>query len=251
MGNRIYKNLIQKKKNGIKSFAILIDPDHSFSPHKVKRIIKKAVKFNADLFFVGGSYFLQNHIEECIKLINQNCKIPVILFPGNISHVNFNADAILFLSLISGRNPDYLIGQHVIAAPELKNRGVEVISTGYILVDGGRPSTVSYITFSNPIPQDQPGLIAATALAGEMLGMKLIYLEAGSGAEKPVSGEIIRHVSEIVTSPLLVGGGINTVATAQKAIKAGADLIVVGNKIDESPDFISEISNVIRKANNR
>jgi len=249
MRSRIYDNLVENKKRNKKSFAVLIDPDHSFHLTKLKEIIENALQFNASWFFVGGSFFLQNNIGECIKSIKQSCPIPVILFPGNISHVDYNADAILFLSLISGRNPDYLIGQHVIAAPAIKASGMEVIPTGYILVDGGRATTVSYITFSTPIPMDQPGLVAATALAGEYLGLKLAYLEAGSGALNPVSPEIIRQVSSIVNIPVVVGGGINTPQKAAAALENGADVIVVGNKIDKSPSFIREIAETVKKIN--
>jgi putative glycerol-1-phosphate prenyltransferase len=249
MERQIFKRFTEKKLNGQKSFAILIDPDYSFDSDKLKMIISQAIRYKADFFFVGGSYFLENNIEESICMIRELCSIPIILFPGNVSHISYKADAILFLSLISGRNPEYLIGQHVIAAPGLNGSGMEIIPTGYILIDGGRPSTVSYITFSNPIPQDQPGLIMATAMAGEMLGMKIIYLEAGSGAITPVSSDIIRKVIEKVNLPLIVGGGINTIEKAQNALHAGADVIVVGNKIDEIPDFIGEISEVTRLAN--
>jgi putative glycerol-1-phosphate prenyltransferase len=153
--------------------------------------------------------------------------------------------------LISGRNPEYLIGQHVIAAPALRASGIEVIPTAYILIDGGRPSTVSYITFSNPIPQDQPDLITATAMAGQLLGMKLIYLEAGSGALIPVSDGIISKVADLSELPLIVGGGINTPEKASNAFQAGADMIVVGNRIEENPDFIGEIASVAGMANAR
>jgi phosphoglycerol geranylgeranyltransferase len=250
MERRIYKIFIDRKAKGEKSFAILIDPDHSFNPDRIKQIISRAIKHNATLFFVGGSYFLDNKIRECIRLIKKECDIPVILFPGNVSHIDFNADALLFLSLLSGRNPEYLIGQHVIAAPGLKASGMEIIPTGYILIDGGRPSTVSYITFSNPIPQDQHGLILATAMAGELLGMKLTYLEAGSGAINPVSSQIIKKVSSEINLPLIVGGGINTPDKARNALASGADLIVVGNKIEEMPDFIEEIAEVAKLAGN-
>ena len=242
MTTRIYDSLAERKKSGRKSFAVLIDPDHTFDPGKLSRIITNAVQYRADFFFVGGSYFLENNIRECIEIIKKNCSIPVILFPGNVSHIDYNADAILFLSLISGRNPDYLIGQHVIAAPGLKKRGTEVIPTGYILIDGGRTSTVSYISFSNPIPQDQPGLAAATALAGEMPGLRLAYLEAGSGAIHPVSEKVIGQVSAMISIPLIVGGGINTPEKASAAYRGGADMIVVGNKIDMFPEFIGEIA---------
>jgi phosphoglycerol geranylgeranyltransferase len=250
MEKRIYNTFIDRKTKGEKSFAVLIDPDHPFNPEKIKLVVSKSIKHKATFFLVGGSYFLNNNINECISLIKEECDIPVILFPGNVSHIDLNADALLFLSLLSGRNPEYLIGQHVIAAPRLKASGMEIIPTGYILIDGGRPSTVSYITFSNPVPQDQPGLILATALAGELLGMKLIYLEAGSGAIKPVSPHIINKISDSIDLPLIVGGGINTAEKAKIAFVAGADLIVVGNKIEEMPDFIEEIAGVARSAGN-
>jgi putative glycerol-1-phosphate prenyltransferase len=248
MKKSIYNDLVNKKSRGKRSFAILLDPDHSFSKGQLQKIIDRAVRSHADYFFVGGSYFIENHLEECISTIKATCEIPVILFPGNASHLNFQADALLFLSLISGRNPEYLIGQHVIAAPAVKASGIEVIPTGYILLDGGRPSTVSYITFTNPIPQDQIGLILATAAAGDLLGLKLIYLEAGSGALTPVSGQVIQKIAGATDKPVIVGGGINTIEKARTAIHAGADLIVVGNKIDEMPDFIGELEKVRNEA---
>jgi phosphoglycerol geranylgeranyltransferase len=249
MTTTIYDNLADKKKKGLKSFAVLIDPDHTFNSGKLGQIITIAESCQADFFFVGGSYFLENNIQECIRNIKNTCKIPVILFPGNVSHINYDADAVLFLSLISGRNPDYLIGQHVIAAPGLKKMRMEVIPTGYILIEGGRTSTVSYISFSNPIPQDQPGLAAATALAGEMLGLKLAYLEAGSGAPDPVSGKVISLVAATISLPLIVGGGINTPEKAEYAFNSGADMIVVGNKIESFPEFIKEIAAIREKYN--
>ncbi|HLF34608.1 MAG TPA: geranylgeranylglyceryl/heptaprenylglyceryl phosphate synthase [Cyclobacteriaceae bacterium] len=246
----VYNKICAKKKKGEKAFAVLIDPDHDFQPDKTRKVIMKAIKTKADMFLVGGSYFLKNNIDECISLIREITDIPVILFPGNASHISYKADAVLFLSLLSGRNPEYLIGQHVIAAPGLRTSGIEVIPTAYILLDGGRPSTVSYITFTNPIPQDQPELISATVIAGEFLGMDLVYLEAGSGALNPVSAKIIKTVSEVTNQPLIVGGGINSPEKAEEALRAGADIIVVGNKIDEMPDFIEDIAEATRLGGN-
>lgn len=247
MPDRIYNFLLGKKSKGQKSFAILIDPDRTFNPGKLKQIARLALQSRPDLILVGGSYFLENNMEKCILLLKDLCDIPVVLFPGHISHINYKADALLFLSLISGRNPEYLIGQHVIAAPGLKASGMEIIPTGYVLVDGGCTTTVSYISFTNPIPQDLPGLVSATAQAGELLGMKIIYLEAGSGAVNPVSPQIINEVSHAVSLPLIVGGGINTAPKARQAFDAGADMIVIGNKIDDRPEFIEEIAYVTRE----
>ena len=166
----------------------------------------------------------------------------MILFPGNNYQLCEEADALLLLSLISGRNPEYLIGQHVVAAPLIKESGIEAIPTGYLLIDGGKISTTSYITQTVPIPADKPDVAVATALAGEQLGLKLIYLEAGSGAANPVSAEMISAVKKNVSLPLIVGGGIRSGAQAEAACQAGADIIVVGNILEKAPELLMELS---------
>jgi putative glycerol-1-phosphate prenyltransferase len=198
-----------------------------------------------DFFFVGGSLVTTTNLNEVIKHMKENVSIPVILFPGSSLQIDPSADAILFLSLISGRNPDLLIGQHVIAAPILRNNKIEVIPTGYILVNSGKTTSVAYISNTTPIPEDKYSLAACTALAGEMLGLRLVYLDAGSGAEREISAKMISAVRKAVSVPLIVGGGINTSRKAITALEAGADLIVIGNALEKDPNLLTEISDKI------
>ena len=240
----LYTSILEKKAKGKKLFAILIDPDKQKNS-VLSLIVQKANEANVDYFFVGGSLLINDNLDECIKTIKNNSNIPVILFPGNAMQINKNADGILFLSLISGRNPELLIGKQVISAPILKQTSLEVISTGYMLIDSGKPTTASYMSNTLPIPRNKNGIAASTAIAGEYLGMKLIYMDGGSGAEKPIEIDMIKQVSTQINIPLIVGGGI---CNAQKAIdncNAGADLIVVGNAIEKNTDLILEISKAV------
>jgi geranylgeranylglyceryl phosphate synthase family protein len=180
--------------------------------------------------------------------IRQRCDIPLVLFPGNSFQLSYRADAILFLSLISGRNPELLIGNHVIAAPYLKISPLEVMSCGYMLIDGGRATTVSYMSNTTPIPAEKSDIALCTAVAGEMLGLKLMFMDAGSGALQPVPLELIETVGSAIEVPLIVGGGIRDAQHAYEAARAGADLIVVGNAIEQSPDFIGEVAAAVHKA---
>jgi len=179
---------------------------------------------------------------EIIKAIKQRSSIPVVLFPGGHLQVEATADAILLLALISGRNPDFLIGQHVVAAPIIKQSNLEVLPTGYLLVDCGKQTTASYISNTTPLPYDKPAIAAATAMAGEMLGLKLMYLDGGSGAIQPVHVEMIATVKRAVACPLIVGGGINSEFKALAALSAGADVIVVGTGIESNPELMVAIS---------
>ena len=186
-----------------------------------------------DYLFVGGSLVISDHLDQVVQQIKKNCKIPVILFPGTPSQVSPYADALLYLSLISGRNPELLIGQHVISAPSVRKSGLEIISTGYMVIDGGAPTTVSYISNALQFPADKNEIALCTAMAGEMLGMKLIYMDAGSGAKKAISEEMISMVHKCTEIPLVVGGGIQDPEKVYLNCKAGADLIVVGNAIEK------------------
>lgn len=243
MQNFINNLIIQNKKKGKKLFAVLIDPD-KFDSKEVVSICNSA---SVDFIMVGGSIITNGNFENCIKSIKKLTPIPVIIFPGNSMQVSKQADAILFLSLISGRNPEMLIGNHVLAAPKLKQSNLEVIPTGYILVDGGKQTSVSYMSNTFPIPHDKHDIAMATAIAGEMLGLKLLYLDAGSGAEKSVSKEMISKVKNNVSVPLIVGGGINTIENAIVACKAGADVIVIGNAIEKHVSLIHDISKAIHE----
>ena len=184
-------------------------------------------------------------MDQCLQLIRKNCSIPTVLFPGSPSQVSKYADALLYLSLISGRNAELLIGQHVVSAPMVKKSGLEVMSTGYMVVDGGAPTTVSYISNSSPLPSDKSEIAVCTALAGEMLGMKLIYMDAGSGAKNPISETMITKVAQSISVPLIVGGGIVDPEKAYLNCKAGADVIVVGNAIEKDSSLIREMADAV------
>lgn len=225
--------------------AVLIDPDSVTGEQQLADTCKICNAAGVDLILVGGSLITNGFFDRCISIIKANTTIPVIIFPGNIMQVNPEADAILFLSLISGRNPDLLIGKHVLAAPVLKKSGIEVIPTGYMIVDGGRITSVSYMSNTTPIPADKSAIAATTALAGEMLGLQCIYMDAGSGALNPIPLEMIKAVRENITVPLFVGGGIRTPEQARAACDAGADIVVVGNAIEKSPDLIPLLKQAI------
>jgi phosphoglycerol geranylgeranyltransferase len=242
--NAIYNTLLSRKSNGIKSFAVLIDPD-KVSTGQLEDICGLAKDALVDFLFVGGSLVISDHLDDCIKTIKTNCSIPVILFPGSASQISKYADGLLYLSLISGRNAELLIGQHVISAPFVKKSGLEIISTGYMVVDGGAPTTVSYISNATPLPHDKEDIALCTALAGEMLGMKVIYMDAGSGAQKAVSSNMIQRVASHIEIPLIVGGGINTPEKAIENCKAGADVIVVGNVLEKNIHLMKTISAAI------
>ena len=244
MKQALYQSFIEKKKAGQKSFAVLIDPD-KVDAEKIDQLVTLASDSGVDYFFVGGSLVISSHLDECIRQIKTSWSIPVLLFPGSPSQISKYADALLYLSLISGRNPELLIGQHVISAPFVKKSGLEIIPTGYMVVDGGAPTTVSYISNATPIPADKNDIAMCTAMAGEMLGMKLIYMDAGSGAKKAISEQMIEKVAKHIDIPLIIGGGITEPEKAYRNCKAGADLIVVGNAIEKDPHLIKEISNAI------
>jgi len=237
----IYENLLAKKRRGQRSFALLIDPDN-VNAEKLEELTSLAVAAEVDYLFVGGSLVISDHLDEVVQQIRRHCSIPVILFPGTPSQVSRYADGLLYLSLISGRNPELLIGAHVISAPAIRKSGLEIISTGYMVIDGGAPTTVSYISNASPIPADKNEIALCTAMAGEMLGMKLIYMDAGSGARHPIREEMIACVASHIEVPLVVGGGIRDPEKAYRNCKAGADLIVVGNAIEKDPSLIREMA---------
>jgi len=244
MKTPVYKSFLEQKGAGKKSFAVLIDPDKVSTP-ALDQTIQLAVEAGVDYFYVGGSLLISDQMDRCIRQIKAACSIPVLLFPGSPSQVCPSADALLYLSLISGRNPEYLIGQHVISAPFVKKSGLEIIPTGYIVVDGGAATTVSYISNATPLPADKSDIAMCTAMAGEMLGMKLIYMDAGSGAKKAISEEMISTVSHHIDVPLIVGGGIRDAEKAYRNCKAGADVIVVGNAIEKDPSLVREMAEAI------
>ena len=240
----IYNNILENKKANKKSFALLIDPDKQDAKQLVS-IIEKAEKAKTDYFFVGGSLLTHDSLDACLRTLKAHANIPVILFPGNAMQVNEKADAILFLSLISGRNAEMLIGKQVITAPILKQSSLEVLPTGYMLIDSGKPTTVSYMSNTTPIPADKDAVAACTAMAGEMLGLQLIFMDGGSGAKKPISEQMITAVSKSVDAPLIIGGGISNGEKAIANCKAGADIVVVGNAIEKDENLIAEIANAV------
>ena len=244
MKQKIYNQFTERKQLGKKSFAVLIDPD-KVDAASIEQLVTLGVEAKVDYFFVGGSLVISSHLDECIQQIKAACNIPVVLFPGSPSQVSKYADALLYLSLISGRNPELLIGQHVISAPFVKKSGLEIMPTGYMVIDGGAPTTVSYISNATPIPADKNEIAMCTAMAGELLGMKLIYMDAGSGAKRPITEQMIEKVAKHIEVPLIVGGGITEPEKAYINCKAGADVIVVGNAIEKDLSLMKEISNAV------
>jgi len=243
----IYPSLRERKQNGKKSFAVLIDPD-KVNDERMEQLINLAVNAKVDYLLVGGSLVISNYLDECVQFIKHNCSIPVLLFPGSSTQVSKYADGLLYLSLISGRNPELLIGQHVVSAPAIRQSGLEIISTGYMVIDGGAPTTVSYISNATPLPADKNEIAMCTAMAGEMLGMKLIFMDAGSGARNPINTTMIEKVSSHIEAPLIVGGGITSAEKAYLNCRSGADIIVVGNAIEKDASLIKEISDGIHSA---
>ena len=244
-------NTLQQKqhtKTGRKHFAVLLDPDN-LTEASCLNLIDVSASHPVDFFFVGGSLITTDNQAGIIRILKRNTTVPVILFPSNSQHIDKQADGILLLSLISGRNPDFLIGQHVLSAPTLKASRLQVYPTGYILVDSGRQTTASYMSGTTPVPYDKPAIAACTAMAGELLGLRYIYLDGGSGALKPVASDMIAAVREAVDIPVIVGGGINTTAKAKTALEAGADVIVIGNHIEKNPGFLAEVSNLVSSYN--
>ena len=241
----IYDRLSDTSK---KKFVVLIDPDKP-TDNEIIDIVEKSKKVGVDFFFVGGSLLTTDSLDNCIKLIKKHCYIPVLIFPGNSLQISKWCDGFLLLSLISGRNSEMLIGRHVIAAPYLKLYGNEIIPTGYMLIDGGSQTSVSYMSNTTPIPHDKDDIAMCTALAGEMLGLKIIYMDAGSGAKTPVSAEMISKVRQTIEIPLIVGGGINTPEKAAAAVKAGADIVVVGNALEKSIDKLQEFADAVHNGN--
>src|SRR5664279_3459892 len=221
-----------------KGIALLLDPDKA-KGDTLREILNTANSCKIDYIFAGGSLTF-NGIDNLIDEIRQLSSIPIVLFPWNMLQLTLKADIILLLSLISGRNPELLIGNHVVAAPHLKNAMEKLVSVGYILISCGNKTTVEYISQTSAIPSDKPELAVATAMAGEMLGLSMIYLEAGSGASNPVPVDLIRSVSQSISIPLAVGGGIKEKSEVEEIFNAGADLIILGNGCEKNPELLAE-----------
>ena len=236
----IYHKLIKSISKGEKLLAVLFDPD-KMDIEKVSGFIKSVNASIITHIFVGGSEVEEKLTDSLVLEIKKHTKLPVVLFPGDVSQVTDKADALLFLSLISGRNPDYLIGKHVEAVSKLKNTKLEVIPTGYVLIENGKETSVQRVTQSKPLKRNQLQFIVDTAKVGELLGMKIIYLEAGSGATHPITPEIISHVKKELKIPLIVGGGIRTKQQLQAAYNFGADLVVIGTAFEENDQFFKNL----------
>lgn len=237
-------NILEDARKDSKTLvAVLADPDY-YDPLTFNELIDKVNRF-ADFLFIGGSHCLTDESEAMLNESKNKCIKPLVLFPGPGHIISPKADALLYLSLISGRNPEMLIGWHVHNAYKLKTSGIEIISTGYILIDGGKPTSVSYVSNTVPIPAEKNGLIISTAIAGELMGHRLIYLEAGSGALYPVAANTIKKVRENTNVPLIVGGGIKTPKQAKDAAQSGATLIVIGNALEKDIDLLKQIKEAI------
>jgi putative glycerol-1-phosphate prenyltransferase len=238
--------LIEAAKAGGRTLlAVLIDPDFGQDEARLERTVQNACMAKADLIFVGGSLLTSARFDRCVALVKQWSDRPVVLFPGSPAQLSKHADAVLFLSLISGRNPELLIGHHVTAAPTIRAMGIEAVPTGYLLIDGGKPTTVSYVSQTLPIPHDKPGIAAATAIAGELLGLRTIYMDTGSGALRTVSPEMVAAVRKSVELPIIIGGGIRDAATARALTDAGANVLVVGTAFEEDPEHIFAMSEAV------
>jgi putative glycerol-1-phosphate prenyltransferase len=237
-------SILELLKNKQKQIAVLIDPDKHSSEVKLMELIKKINLLSPAYIFIGGSTVNANDFQSCFSILKQNTKIPLVIFPGSHIQIDEKADAILFLSLISGRNPDFLIGHQVQAAHKLKQMKIEVIPTAYILIDGGKNSSVAYISQTSPIPADQINIAVNTAIAGELMGMQTVFLDAGSGAINSVSLSMIKEVAKNISVPLIIGGGLKTIQDIENTLIAGANVAVIGNKIEENIDFLLDLMNL-------
>ncbi|MBI9066195.1 MAG: geranylgeranylglyceryl/heptaprenylglyceryl phosphate synthase [Salinivirgaceae bacterium] len=239
-----FDKILEKITSGKKALALLIDPDKHSTETLIHLVNIANTTPQPDVILVGGSIVF-NGIEETIATLKEHTSIPIFIFPGNAFQVAKNADGILLLSLISGRNPEFLIGNHVLSAPLIKKHKLEIIPTGYMLINSGTDTSVLYMSNTSPIPYRKNDIAIATALAGEQLGLKMIYLEAGSGAEKPVSNEMISAVKENLKIPIIVGGGIKTKSQLEQVLNAGADIVVIGTAAENTPEIIREFSQTV------
>jgi putative glycerol-1-phosphate prenyltransferase len=245
----IYQQLQENQLKNLKQLAVLLDPDSIESENELVKILSLCSIAKVDLILVGGSLITNGFWDRSIEIIKDQTNIPLLLFPGNIMQTHPKADAILFLSMISGRNPDLLIGKHVLAAPLLKKSGIEIIPTAYMIVDGGNLTSVMYMSNTTPLPHDKNNIAACTAMAGEMLGLKLTYMDAGSGALNPISSSMIAEVKNQINGPLFIGGGIRTQEQAIATCEAGADVVVVGNAFEKNPELIFSLTQAVHSLN--
>ena len=234
-------------QNSSKAIAVLVDPEKFVKGDNI-RFLQKLKIAQPEFLFVGGSTVTRKDFDACIDILKSNCSIPLVIFPGASHQIHEKADALLFLSLISGRNPDYLIGHHIQAADELENMDIEIIPTSYLLIDGGKKTSVEYVSQTTPIPNDQADIARKIALAGKLQGKKITYLDCGSGAIQTVSTKMVQKVKSIGL-PLIIGGGIKSIEKIQELHTAGANVVVVGNKIEEDIDFLLDIANLQKEKN--
>ena len=244
----IYNQLLKTIERKGAAYLILIDPD-KLNSDKFETFIKKCNDADVDGFLIGGSLMLNGDFDSFIKKVKQLTKLPAIIFPGAVDQISKHADAILYLSVVSGRNPEHLIGKHVLAAPLIRRANLEPISTAYILVESGTATTAQYMSGSSPIPRNKPEIAAATALASEYIGMKMIYLEAGSGAQQTVPNEMVKAVSSVCSVPIIVGGGIKSPNVAREKVDNGAKIIVTGNFFENENNWglIKEFADAVHK----
>ena len=228
------------KKNNKKLLAILLDPD-KLDLIDISKTIQKINKSKANLIFIGGSLLFKNVLDQFVTKVKENTKLPILLFPGSTMQITNKADGILFLQLISGRNSEYLISNQVIAAPLLRQTNLEVISTGYMLIESGRETTASYISNTKPIPAHKPEIAMATAMAGEYIGNKLIYMDGGSGALNPIPAKMIKKVAKNINLPIIIGGGLKTKESIQAAYDAGATVVVVGTAFEQDENLLESL----------
>ncbi|MDP2885016.1 MAG: geranylgeranylglyceryl/heptaprenylglyceryl phosphate synthase [Ignavibacteria bacterium] len=241
-----YDRLLKVRQERGAGYFVLLDPDKN-DLGSLPSFIREATLAGADGFLVGGSLMLTNDFEDHLRTVKQNTSVPVIIFPGSIMQVSPLADAILFLILISGRNPDYLIGNQVIAAPIIRRSGLEALSTGYMLIEAGNTTSAEFMSNTKPIPRDKPDIALAHALAAELIGMKLVYLDAGSGARESVSDDMLRTIAQRCSLPIIVGGGIRTPEDARKKVEAGASFVVTGTitELNNHRSFIREFAEAV------
>lgn len=240
---KIYQSILEKCKKKERSLALLIDPDK----FKSTDALENAVQAEVDYIFAGGSLLSMGSLQRCIEIIKKTTSTPLIIFPGSTDQIDPQADGILFLSLISGRNPDNLIGRHVISAPILKKTSLEIIPTGYMLIEGGNTTSAAYMSNTLPIPGNKNDIAVCTAMAGEMLGLKLIYMDTGSGALNHVPVNMVKSVKKNIDIPLIIGGGIKTPEQAYTLCNAGADMIVIGTVTEQTPEIIGEIASAVHQ----
>lgn len=240
---RVYEQLLGVRQSKGAGFIVLIDPD-KLRPDQTERFVQRCVESGVDAFFIGGSLIHSGEVNACVDRVKAASSLPVIGFPGALNQIAPSLDAVLFLSVISSRNPEYLFGQHVSAAPLIKRLGIEPISTGYMLVESGHCTTAQYMTHSLPLPRNKPEVAAATALAAEMMGMQLVFTDGGSGADDPVPADLIAAISTECAIPLVVGGGLRTTDDVSRCVRSGASFVVVGNAIEDRPDpaYIADLA---------